>query len=84
MAGAVPYCTVDEVAGGRHCREEAVEFDVEDATDSVDLARVPCALGGPDCPHRFGSVTHGVRILARHGVECRMALGTAGTSAIGQ
>ena len=45
------------------------------------IARV---LGGPVSPHRFGSVTHGVRIVAPHGVERRVVLSAAGTSAAGQ
>jgi len=84
LDGAAPYCTVDDVADGRRWSEESAELDVEDTTDSRDLARVESALAHPGRPHRFGSVTHAVRILARHGVERRMALGAAGASAIGE
>ncbi len=83
MDGAAPYCTVEEVADGRRWSEESAHLDVEDATDGGDVARIQGALTYPVGPHRFGSVSHGVRILARHGVERRMALGAAGASAIG-
>ncbi len=84
MDGAAPYCTVDDVTDGRRWSEESAHLDVEDTTDSRDLARVESALTHPGRPHRFGSVAHAVRILARHGVERCMALGAAGASAIGK
>ncbi len=84
MDGAAPYCTVDDVADGRRWSAESADLDVEDTTDGRDLARVQSAVAHPGCPHCFGSVRHAVRILLTHGVECRMALGAAGASAIGK